>query len=335
MKKTILASLCLSLAVFAAALYVPPLSVMPPADKESAPAPPPERAALPGDDAEITVRALLGGEIRELTLHDYLTGVLAAEMPASFETEALRAQAVAARTYTLYKMLVEPSGNHPQADVCDDITCCKAYDAPETQREKWGDNYETCAAVMENAVSSTDGVCLLYESEPALAVFHSSSAGRTESSENVWGGALPYLHSVESPETEADVPDFASSVTVTVSEFEDTVRGAHPEADFSGGVPFEDDAVYTEAGRLQSVTAGGVALSGPDLRSLFSLRSSAITLSSDGESVTLTAYGSGHGVGMSQYGANLLAKRGYDYAEILLHYYDGASLGSVGDIKVR
>ena len=335
MKKTFLASLCLSLLAFGAALYAPLRpSPSPPAEPDLPP-PSAEKASLPDSDAAITVRALLEGETRELTMHDYLTGVLAAEMPASFETEALRAQAVAARTYTLYKMLVEPSANHPQADVCDDITCCKAFSSEEAQREKWGDEYEKYAAVMENAVSSTDGICLLYDNEPALAVFHSSSAGMTEASENVWGGSLPYLHSVESPETEADVPDFASSVTVSAAEFEDAVRSLHPEADYTDRPPFEDDAEYTEAGRLKSVTAGGVTLTGGEVRSLFSLRSSAVTLSADGENVTLTVYGSGHGVGMSQYGANVLAGRGYDYREILLHYYDGAALSSVGELSPR
>ena len=338
MKKLVLTSLFLSLAVFVFSLIFPLLSTP---EKETAP--PPETEELPyarkltgTEDANITVRALIDGEVKTLNMHDYLIGVVAAEMPASFETEALRAQAVAARSYTLYKMLSEPSENHPEADVCDDINCCKAYASDDTLRENWGDSYEKFRIKMENAVASTDGVCITYSGPPALAVFHSFSPGMTESSENIWGGALPYLRSVFSPETESDVPEYTSTIAVSLPDFESAVKGARPEAVFyDGESPFSGDAVYSESGRLMSVTVGGVSLTGAELRSLFGLRSAAFTMDYTGDEVEFTCRGSGHGVGMSQYGANVYAKEGYDYREILLHYYEGAELMNLGDMNLR
>ena len=338
MKKIVLTSLFLSLAVFIFSLLFPLLS--PP---ERAYTPPHNSEELPyagkltgTDDAGITVRALIGGETETMNMHDYLVGVLAAEMPASFEMEALRAQAAAARTYTLYKMLSAPSENHPEADVCDDIACCKAYASEDEMHINWGEDYEKYRAKMENAVASTDGVCITYSGQPALAVFHSFSPGMTESSENTWGGYLPYLRSVFSPETENDVPEYSSGLTVSLSDFESAIRATHPEAVFSEGYsPFSDDAVYSESGRLLSVTAGGVSLSGTEMRSVFGLRSAAFTMEFTGDAVVFTCRGSGHGVGMSQYGANVYAKEGWDYREILLHYYEGAELKTLGEMNLR
>ena len=288
----------------------------------------PLKTYLPDKDADISVSLLTDGTVQTMSLYDYLVGVLSAEMPGSFETEALRAQAVAARTYTLHKMLVAPSQNHPEADVCDDITCCKAYASYNDMLEKWGDDVNTYKSKMEHAVSSTDGLCLSYDDEPVLAVFHSSSGGMTEASENVWGGTVPYLKAVHSPETESDVPNLTVSVTVSVEDFKNTVLASFPGASFSGAKLVSDDAVYSESGRLMSVTVCGVSVTGTQLRSMFGLRSAAIDLEETDDAVILTTKGYGHGVGMSQYGANVLAQDGWDFSEILLHYYTGAEIVS-------
>lgn len=155
----------------------------------------------PGSDASTTIKVKLSdGTVVSLSMADYLWRVVAAEMPASFEPEALKAQAVTARTYTLYKRSIGANPNHPDADVCADINCCQAYLDPDKAAANWGDSARTYTEKIAQAVSSTDGQAILYDGAPIDAVFFSSAAGRTLSSVEVWGGSVPYLESVESPE---------------------------------------------------------------------------------------------------------------------------------------
>lgn len=271
------------------------------------------------------VRVLVDGETVTMTMAEYLTGALSAEMPASFHPEALKAQSVALRTYLLHKMQVAPT--HEDADICTDHTCCAAWCSEEVSRERWGDDYDLYSAKMAAAVRETDGLYLSYDSEPILAVFHSSSAGATEVCASVWGGDYPYLVSVESPETASDVPNYVSEVTMTAEEFTETVRSRFPEAEFSGAAAeWLEDVSLTESGRLASIKLGGVTVTGTQLRSLFGLRSTAVSIYTDGDSVTLTTTGYGHGVGMSQYGANVMAKNGSTYRDILENYYPGTEM---------
>ena len=158
----------------------------------------------PGDlDAEMVLKVLVGDTVEEMTLGEYLVGVVRAEMPASFEPEALKAQAVAARTYTLYKM--QTGGNHGDtADICTDSTCCQAYISEENARNNWGDAADENEAKIETAVRETDGETILYGGVPILAVFHSCSAGRTRASGQVWVSDLPYLQAVCNAEKELE-----------------------------------------------------------------------------------------------------------------------------------
>ena len=175
---------------------------------------PPEDPAPPqpaGDaDAGMALNVLVGGKLQQMDMGTYLLGVVRAEMPASFEVEALKAQAVAARTYTLYKMANGGSANHPEADACDDITCCQAYKGYEEAAAGWGEQAAAYEAKLRQAVAETDGECILYGGKPVLAVFHSSSAGATQDAANVWSASLPYLQSVETPEDGETVPNYQS-----------------------------------------------------------------------------------------------------------------------------
>ncbi len=183
------------------------------------------------------------------------------------------------------------------------------------------------------AVESTDGVCLTYGNTPIQAVFHSSSAGRTADSDEVWAFDLPYLVSVESPETAADVPNYVSSVTVSISDFKDTVSRFYPTAVFpKDKTKWVTDIAYTESGRIRTVKLGGVSVSGPSLRSMFGLRSTAASIEIGENNVILTTTGYGHGVGMSQYGANAFALQGKSYKEILLWYYSGVTFSGLNDL---
>ena len=291
---------------------------------EPAPSAEPESAAG-GLDSELSFTVLTANGVETVTMSDWLPGVVAGEMPALFEEEALKAQAVAARTYIMYSMGREKPA-HPEADVCDDPACCKAHSTDEELREKWGESYEENMARVLEAVRSTDGEYMSYGGEVIQAVFHSSSAGRTEDSAAIWQ-AEPYLVSVESPETAEDVPNYVTSVTVSPEDFRAAVLAVHPEAEFGEDPAFWLGAAVRDAsGRVESVDIGGTQVPGTELRTLFELRSTAFTLDYTAEGFLFTVTGYGHGVGMSQYGANVMAEDGADYEEILTHYYPGAEL---------
>ena len=318
--RTIVAAalLCLVIALMLPLLFAGGGQAAPEASAE------PESAAG-GLDSELSFTVLTADGVETVTMSDWLPGVVAGEMPALFEEEALKAQAVAARTYIMYSMGREKPA-HPEADVCDDPACCKAHSTDETLREKWGESYEENMARVLEAVRSTDGEYMSYGGEVIQAVFHSSSAGRTEDSAAIWQ-AEPYLVSVESPETADDVPNYVSSVTVSPEDFRETVLAAHPEAEFGEDPAFWlGAAVHDASGRVESVDIGGAQVPGTELRTLFELRSTAFALDYTAEGFLFTVTGYGHGVGMSQYGANVMAQDGADYEEILTHYYPGAEL---------
>ena len=186
---------------------------------------------------------------------------------------------------------------------------------------------------MHTAVSETDGVYLSYAGEPIQAVFHSSSAGKTESSANLWK-ALPYLVSVESPETQADVPNFVTEVEISAETLREAVSKLQPAADFSGeAASWLGGVYYNDTGRVTYASIGGAAVSGAELREMFSLRSTCFTLASTETGFRFCVTGYGHGVGMSQYGAQVMAEQGSTYREILQHYYPGAQLSSLSGIQ--
>ena len=285
-------------------------------------------AISPGSDQSRLVRVELeNGTVATLTLADYLWRVVAAEMPASFELEALRAQAVTARTYTLYQMGIGPKAAHPEADMCTDITCCQAYRDPEEAAAGWGDGASAYAAKIADAVSSTDGQAIFYDGALIDAVFFSSAAGRTLDAAEVWGGSVPYLTGVESPEGE-EVPNYHTTVTVSPEEFQEILLARYPQADLSGDPSEWFGALQaTSSGGVGTLEVGGVAVKGTELRSLFGLRSAHFTVTAGAEGVTFSVTGYGHGVGMSQYGANAMAREGTGWREILTHYYTGTTVG--------
>ncbi len=281
----------------------------------------------PGEiDSARTLRVLDGDTVTEMSFSDYLQGVLRAEMPASFQEDALRAQAVAARTYTYYKM--QNGGNHGDtADICTDHSCCQAFLGKDRAAENWGKNAERYEAKIENAVSATDGQVMLYGGAPILAVFHSSSAGETWNSGEVWAQDLPYLQSVSSPEGEG-VPNYYSTVELTEAEFREKFLAARPEADLSGPASGWIRDPVMDGVHVESVTIGGVSVSGPSVRSIFGLRSASFTAEAGDGKITFYVTGYGHGVGLSQYGANAMAEAGSTWREILEHYYTGVTIGT-------
>lgn len=330
MKTVVMTALTLLLFIFLLPLFLfGAAPVAPPASAAATLPPDPEAAASPlavKTDAEHTVRvALEGGEVVTLTMEEYLWRVVAAEMPASFEPEALKAQAVAARTFA-YSRMEKTVENHPDADLCTDSTCCQAYIDPAAAAVNWGDGAQAYTRKITAAVADTDGMVILYEGQPIEALFHSSSAGRTLDAVEVWGNSVPYLTGVDSPEGE-EVPNYHTTAAFTSEEFKRIFLAQYPKADLSGS-PAEwfGTLTNTSNGGVHTIEIGGVTASGTALRSLYSLRSTSFTVSADKNTVTFSVTGYGHGVGMSQYGANALAKEGKTYLEILNWYYTGTAV---------
>ena len=278
-------------------------------------------------DGAVSITVLLNGKTRTMSLGEYLWGVVAAEMPASFDEEALRAQAVAARTYTLYRM-ADPSPNHPDAHICGDPGCCQAWMDYKERMADWGADASVYEEKVTKAVRSTDGMSLYYGGSPILAAFHAASAGSTKSAAEVWGEDYPYLQEVASPEDDALVPNYYSTLTLSAKKFAKVLKKAHPKADLSNPdcSKWFGKVKKDPAGLPVSIKIGGVKVPTVELRSLFELRSASMAIEGKDGQVTFYVTGYGHGVGMSQYGANALAKEGKTAEEILAWYYPGAEL---------
>lgn len=297
-------------------------SRLPPAEQKGPAAEPFAGGAL---DSDTLLRVLHEGSVVEMDLGNYLVGVVRAEMPASFEPEALKAQAVAARTYTIHKIMA--GENHEEAQICTESTCCQAYADKETAFANWGAEAETYEAKVEQAVRETDGETILYGGVPVLAVFHSSSAGLTRAAGEVWQSDLPYLQPVASPESGEQIPEYYSRVEFTAAEFKEKIRAIAPAAAFSGS-PSEwlADARRDDAGSVKSVAVGGAVLKGSEVRAALGLRSACFTWETKEDRLVFFVTGYGHGVGLSQHGANAMALEGADYREILTHYYTGVTV---------
>lgn len=254
------------------------------------------------------------GVVRELDLEEYLVGVVLAEMPTSFGEEALKAQAVVARTYTIRAK--EGKGKHDDGDICGDSACCQAYLAPID----YGGTEDALLKV-RNAVVSTAGQVLTYDGKLIEATYFSCSGGATEDAVAVWGTEVPYLQSVESP-GEEKATYYTDSIIFPVQEFADklgvTLKGN--AASWFGKV------TYTAGGGVDTMVIGGIEFKGTQLRKLLGLRSTAFTLQATEDTVTVNTRGYGHRVGMSQYGADAMAALGSTYEEILAHYYQGTEL---------
>ena len=242
----------------------------------------------------------------KLALGDYLEGVLAAEMPASFPPEALKAQAVAARTYTLYKLNAYEQGVaipdiHQGAQLCDDFTHCKAYvNLEENQQTLWGDQAKEYRKAIQEAVESTDGMVVTYEGQAIAAVFHAASSGKTEDALDVWGASHPYLVSVDSPGEEA-CPNYYGTVSITPQEFAKKFWEKHPEANFNDPPQgWFRASQRSQTGGIIHVLVGGVRVSGSEIRTLLGLNSTNFTLQASDSALVFSTVGYGHGVGMSQ-----------------------------------
>lgn len=252
------------------------------------------------------------GSVCTLELEEYVFGVVLGEMPASFEVEALKAQAVVARTYSLR------GKHHKNADVCTDPACCQAYCAPESYTG--GTNF---LEKVRNAVYETAGIVVTYEGALIEATYFSCSGGRTEDAVAVWGKNVPYLQAVDSP-GEEKASSYLKTIVLKNSEFSNIFGGLSGDSSTWIG-----DVTYTRGGGVDTIVIGGKLYMGTQVRQKLGLRSTAFAITVLGSSVTITTKGNGHRVGMSQYGADAMAVAGSNYAQIIAHYYQGTALEAI------
>lgn len=268
---------------------------------------PPETVETTDDMGTVMIRVLLeDGSVVPMELEGYIACVVLGEMPADFELEALKAQAVVARTYTLRMCL--NAAKHPEADVCVRADCCQSYRTGESERVRM-------------AVEATAGQVLTYDGKLIEATYFSSAGGRTEDAMAVWGNDVPYLQSTDSPE-EGYSQQYLETVTMTAEEFE-VALGIRLEGSCE---TWFGEVIYTAGGGIDTMEIGGIRFKGTELRKLLGLRSTAMVMTAVGDHITITTRGFGHRVGMSQYGAEAMAVDGATYDEILAHYYRGTTL---------
>ena len=285
------------------------------------------------DRMTLTLWDAAHAQSKEISLKDYVFGVVAAEMPAEYNPEALKAQAVAARTRAMYACR-HNGGNgcrtHPLSDICTEASCCQAYQSNRELKARWGMEYEQYAFRIYQAVQATRGQILTYDGLPIQVLYHACSGGMTEAAAEVFSQSLPYLVSVSSPGEEFSSA-YIHDVSYTLEEAASLLRSAFPASGITadglaGQLRLQST---TPSGRISSILVGNTTVTGSDFRNALNLRSTMISWTMTGNSVTFHTRGYGHGVGMSQAGANAMASEGYDYPEILSHYYPGTSLSSI------
>ena len=267
------------------------------------------------------------GKITEIKFEDYIKGVVACEMPSTFHEEALKAQAVAARTYSVSRVIDGNSSSHPEAPLCNS-THCQVYKSPANLKEikgsKWMKNdwKKIC-----KAVNDTKGQMLYYKGELVKqALFHSSSGGRTENSEDVFAAAVPYLVSVDSPYEESATHQNEKN-SFSLNEFNNKIKENNPEISF-GDINESNIKIISRStgNRVEKIQIGNGVIEGRDVREALGLPSANFEISFSGDNIIFTSDGSGHGVGMSQYGADGMARNGYNYKQILNNYYSGTEI---------
>ncbi|MCF8012512.1 MAG: stage II sporulation protein D [Clostridiales bacterium] len=283
----------------------------------------------PEDEGSLKVRLYRNDidKIEKLSLNEYVAGVVAAEMPAKFPIEALKAQAVAARTYVLKRIHAGGVVNklHPGADVSDDPDRAQAWISREKMKERWGVvNYYRYYFKIRQAADATKKMIITYDGKLIDPVYHSACGGRTEDSGEVWKYSIPYLKSVNCP-YEAD-PRPIHTASFTLPEMEKSLGVDMSAVPVSSGESPVKITERTDTGRASKVRVAGVEIPATVFRQRLNLRSTNFASNIKGDKVIFTTRGYGHGVGMCQYGAKGMADHGCSYREILKHYYTGVNV---------
>lgn len=271
------------------------------------------------------------GEVEEVNIDDYLYHVVSAEMPVDYEMEALKAQAVVARTYTIYKI---NNKKHDNADICDDSNCCQAWVSKDVRFSRWEENKrEENWKKIQDCVNSTKGLIITYNNQPINAFFHANSGGKTEIPVNVWGGTgLPYLQIVETAGEEG-YQQYNSEVELSNEDIINKLKEKYEDIqiDFNNN---EDIKIleYTDSERVKTVKFGNHEIAGTEARTIFGLRSTNFEIQKNDGKIKFVVKGYGHGVGMSQTGADSMAKQGNTYDEIIKHFYVGVEIKDINTL---
>lgn len=283
-----------------------------------------------GEYKDIDIKLLHSktGEVEEVKLENYLCHVVSAEMPADYQLEALKSQAIVARTYTMYKI---KNKKHENADICDNSACCQAWVSKEERLTRWEESKrESNWQKIEQSVNETKGNIITYQNEPINAFFHANSGGKTEIPVNVWGGSgLPYLQVVETAGEEG-YTQYASEVELTHEEILNKLKEKYPDIqiDFSKEEEVQIKE-HTDGQRVKTIRFGNYELSGVESRTIFGLRSANFEIIKSEGKIKFTVKGYGHGVGMSQTGADALAKQGKTAEEIIHHFYKNIEIKNI------
>ncbi|ABR46589.1 Sporulation stage II, protein D firmicutes [Alkaliphilus metalliredigens QYMF] len=287
--------------------------------------------AVVESDLKVNVYNHDTGEIMELSLEDYVTNVVAAEVPAAFEVEAIKAQAVAARTFTIWRRYLygeEGHPNYPGAILSTSHRDSQEWLSEEQLLERHGSRWmNDYWPKIQEAVEETQGVIMTYNMQPIEPLYHSTSGGMTENSEDVFASAVPYLRSVSSPYEERS-PVLIDEKIVSIKEFIDTIKDRYPRIELNqSNLDRQIDILErSSGGRITRIKVGSEELTGREIREFFELRSADFEMNFSQNNVTFITKGYGHGVGMSQWGANGMAEQGYSFEKILEHYYQGVTL---------
>lgn len=278
---------------------------------------------------EVAVYRFSQKQTEKLSLDKYLVGVVAAEMPAEFELEALKAQALSARTYIVKQMMGKEKTGLPDGALVTDTEMHQVFKNEKELKQIWGMDYKWKIKKISQAVKETDGQILMYDGEPITATFFSTSNGYTENSEDYWSNPFPYLRSVSSPWDEKS-PKFSSQKIIPKAEFERKLGVSLKNGSSLGKI-----VARTEGRRVGKVDINGKVLSGKEIREKLELKSSDFTWTLKGNNIVINTKGYGHGVGMSQYGANGMAQEGKNYQEIVKHYYKGVEVASSQSVLTK
>ena len=327
-------------AVFMLALLLAPLIALPSKGGDAAEESGDPTAATKSESAEPTrgkaeetVRVLLHDTKQVVTVpvEEYLIGVLACEMSPTFHEEALKAQAVVSHTFLLRKQKEQTTSPDPDlngADLSDDAARHQGYLTAEGRKQKWGDKAESYEARLKKAVRAVIDEQITYDGEPIIAAFHAVNGGQTLSAKQVWGGEIAYLQSVKSPGDKLS-PDCTKTLALTEQEFAAraaALEGCKLEGDAKGWVGKID---ADKSGFVKSITVGGISCGGQTFKTAMGLRSNVFTFEYRNATFFFTTVGYGHGVGMSQYGADYMARQGKKWDEIIRHYYTGAEIEKI------
>ncbi len=303
-------------AILAAAMILVPLAAM----QETKTPAPADVIEYEGYDGYISVMKSDSGTVEEMPERDYLIGALAAEMNMSCHDEALKAQAVACYTYALY---TKDNGNSDAlsgADISDNSDVHQGYLSKEERKKKWGEKFDEYEKKAGDMVDVVLGEAIYYDNKPIMAVYHDLNSGKTQTAETVWGKKIPYLSQVESSGDKLST-DYSTTVALTYDDFKTRIEKID-------GVKLNEDkekwlgeVKKNSSGYVESVEVCGHVISSADFRTVMELKSCCFSIEGGENKITIRTLGNGHQVGMSQYGADYMARQGSTYREILLHYY--------------